>query len=122
MKIHRNYLPIPVHHHVLLHLDTNIMSSDLTVQEPRKIFKETGSPLDTTDFSRITVRAGAHDTRVKPVDISAFSFSKRTSRQSPEKFVKKHTGFGGMLVSILVASSFSIFNSVIPCLDPEIEG
>lgn len=74
------------------------MTSDLTVQERRKIFLETGSPLDTTDFSKIKVRAGAHLPQSKPIDVSAFSYSRQTERQSPDKFVKKFTGTGGMLV------------------------
>jgi hypothetical protein len=79
------------------------MASDLTVQERRKIFIETGSPLDTTDFSKIKVRPGAHNSAPQSIDVSAFSFSKRTERSSPEKFIKKHTGSGGMLVSLQIA-------------------
>lgn len=75
------------------------MTSDLTVQERRKIFVETGSPLDATDFSKIRSRPGVHSTSTQPIDVSAFSFSKRTEKPSPEKYVKKHTGFGGTIVS-----------------------
>ena len=75
------------------------MASDLTVQERRKVFVETGSPLDATDFSKIRVRPGANVSPAMPIDVSAFSFSKRTEKPSPEKYVKKHTGFGGTMVS-----------------------
>ena len=76
------------------------MTSDLTVQERRKIFVETGSPLDATDFSKIRSRPGVHSSSTKPIDVSAFSFSKQTEKPSPEKYVKKHTGFGGTIVSL----------------------
>jgi hypothetical protein len=74
------------------------MTSDLTVQERRKIFLETGSPLDATNTSRIKTRPGVHPREIKAVDVSAFSFSKHTEKVSPEKFVKKHTGTGGTIV------------------------
>jgi hypothetical protein len=45
-------------------------------------------------------RAGGHDTLIaKPIDISAFSFSKRTTKAAPTGFLKRGTGMGGTLVS-----------------------
>ena len=45
-------------------------------------------------------RAGGHDNvPVKQVDISAFSYSKRTGKAEPVDFVKKGTGNGGMMVA-----------------------
>jgi len=76
------------------------MASDLKVQPKPKIFAETGSAFDATDFSRIKDRPGGHsNVPTKPVEISAFSYSRKTSRPSPTGFMKKHTGFGGTLVS-----------------------
>lgn len=74
------------------------MSSTLKVQAKSKIFTETGSPFDTTDIGRITIRPGGHDNLpVRDVNPSAFSYSKRTTRPEPTSFVRKHTGNGGML-------------------------
>jgi len=64
-----------------------------------RVFAETGSSFDTTDIGRILTRAGSHDAiPTRPVDISAFSYSKRTQKADPHVFVRKGTGSGGMLV------------------------
>ncbi len=45
-------------------------------------------------------RPGGHnDLPVKPVDVSAFSFNKKTNKKTPQEFQKRHTGTGGTLVS-----------------------
>jgi len=72
--------------------------SNLKVQSKPKIFLETGSAFDATDFARIKERAGSHERiPTKEVDVSAFSFSKNTGKPSPKEFVKKGTGLGGTL-------------------------
>lgn len=38
----------------------------------------------------------------KDVDPGAFSYSKRTEKISPSNYVKKHTGFGGSMVTFLL--------------------
>ena len=50
--------------------------------------------------SHIKCRPGGHnDLPVKPVDVSAFSFNKRTTKKIPNDFQRKHTGTGGTLAS-----------------------
>ena len=92
--------------------------ASLKVNPTLKIFKETGSAFDATDFDSIKVRlffstigneksnetyvqerAGSY-ARIpaKEVDVSAFSYSKKTGKPSPKEFVKKHSGFGGSMV------------------------
>eukprot|EP01006_Ploeotia_vitrea_P001541 TRINITY_DN105050_c0_g1_i1.p1 TRINITY_DN105050_c0_g1~~TRINITY_DN105050_c0_g1_i1.p1 ORF type:complete len:308 (+),score=15.03 TRINITY_DN105050_c0_g1_i1:21-944(+) len=76
------------------------MTSDLRVCTKTKIYKETGSAFDTTDIQKIKTRAGGHDTLpTRPIEISAFSYSKETQKQPPTNFTKRGTGFGGTLVS-----------------------
>ena len=38
----------------------------------------------------------------KDVDPGAFSYSKRTEKISPSNYVKKHTGFGGSMVTFFI--------------------
>ncbi len=46
------------------------------------------------------LRPGGHDTLpAKPIDVSAFSYSKRTNHQSPLSFLKRGTGNGGTVIS-----------------------
>jgi len=80
--------------------------SDFKVISRHKLFSETGSPFDTTDLSHIRTRAGGHDTiPAKPLDVSAFSYSKRTDKPSPHDFQKKGTGTGGTMVLTLEITS-----------------
>lgn len=45
------------------------------------------------------LRPGGHDTLpAKPIDVSAFSYSKRTAHQSPLSFLKRGTGNGGTVI------------------------
>ena len=61
-------------------------------------FVETGSCFDKTDTRSIKVRPGGHEALPqKELDISAFSFSKKTERKTPHAFVRKGTGAGGTL-------------------------
>jgi hypothetical protein len=47
----------------------------------------------------IQIRAGGHENiPTRPVDVSAFSFKKKTTKPEPKQFVKRGTGNGGMLV------------------------
>jgi hypothetical protein len=44
-------------------------------------------------------RAGAHDIiEAKPIDVTAFSHSRKTSPVSPHDFLKKRTGNGGAVL------------------------
>ena len=50
-------------------------------------------------FVRAQLRPGGHDTLpAKPIDVSAFSYSKRTAHQSPLSFLKRGTGNGGTVI------------------------
>lgn len=47
----------------------------------------------------VQLRPGGHDTLpAKPIDVSAFSYSKRTAHQSPLSFLKRGTGNGGTVI------------------------
>jgi len=75
------------------------MQNTLKIQQKTKIFKETGSAFDTTEIAKITTRAGSHENvPSKSIDVSAFSFSKRTSKMSPTEFTRKGSGNGGTMV------------------------
>lgn len=76
-----------------------VIMANLKVRPKAKVFLESGSPLDATDFAKITTRAGSHDTVPKPhAEISAFSHSKSISKPNPESHLKKRTGTGGTLL------------------------
>jgi len=61
-------------------------------------FAETGSCFDSTDIDRVKGRAGGHEALpVRPIDVGAFSFNKKTERLTPKEFMKKGTGAGGTL-------------------------
>ncbi len=86
------------------------MASSLKVQQKPKIFVESGSPFDATNFETIKTRPGGHDCiPTKNVDISAFSYSKRTDKPSPKNFVKSHTGFGGTISVIIIIIFIHLF-------------
>lgn len=54
----------------------------------------------TTSSANGQLRPGGHDTLpAKPIDVSAFSYSKRTAHQSPLSFLKRGTGNGGTVIS-----------------------
>jgi len=76
--------------------------ADLRLQPRIKPFVETGSAFDATDTSKIKLRAGGHElsTAPKHIDVSAFSFSKKTERLSPTGFIKKGTGTGGTIIKM----------------------
>lgn len=49
----------------------------------------------------IQARAGGYDgLPSRDIDVSAFSYSKKTVKSDPKEFIKKHSGFGGTLVSL----------------------
>lgn len=74
--------------------------SDIKMRQKIQIFAETGSCFDATNTAGIKCRPGGHnDLPIKPVDVSAFSFSKETSKKTPSNFQRKHTGAGGTLTS-----------------------
>ena len=56
---------------------------------------ETGSCFDRTAAVSDAIRPGGHDQPVKEIDVSAFSFSKTTSRKGPKSYQKKGTGLAG---------------------------
>lgn len=62
------------------------------------------NPLRPSVFHRfplvhVQLRPGGHDTLpAKPIDVSAFSYSKRTAHQSPLSFLKRGTGNGGTVI------------------------
>ncbi|CAM9256433.1 unnamed protein product [Scytosiphon promiscuus] len=75
------------------------VNGSIKIREKHKIFKETGSPFDATPIHSIKLRPGGHDTLpAKPIDVSAFSYSKRTAHQSPHSFLKRGTGNGGTVI------------------------
>ena len=71
---------------------------------PRAIKKlETGSAFDATEIGNIKGRAGGHDTLPqREIDISAFSFNKRTMKAPPTEYTRKRTGTGGTMVNSLI--------------------
>jgi len=75
------------------------MSSTLSLMPKGKIFKESGSAFDATDFEAIKIKAGGHETVPRrSIDVSAFSLSRKTGRIEPQQFIKKGTGNGGTLL------------------------
>lgn len=73
--------------------------ASLKVRPKPKIFKESGSPFDATDFDSITQKPGGHDVVPKPgTDVSAFSHSKTISKPLPSAHLKSRTGTGGTLL------------------------
>ena len=80
--------------------------ASLKVQQKPKVFKETGSAFDATNFDMIKERAGSTERLpVKDVDTSAFSYSQKTRRRHPTDFQRKHTGFGGSMRSDSLATA-----------------
>jgi hypothetical protein len=72
--------------------------ASLKVQQKAKIFKETGSAFDATDFESIRERAGSTEKLpTKEIDTSAFSYSQKTKKNMPSEFMRKHSGFGGSM-------------------------
>ena len=75
------------------------MSSTLSLMPKGKVFKESGSAFDATNFEAIKSKAGGHETVPRrDIDVSAFSLSKKTNRMSPLEFTKKRTGNGGTML------------------------
>ena len=60
-----------------------------------RIHKESGSPFDRT--VAVSTRPGTHSIETRPVDASAFSFSKVVKKPSPKAFMKNGTGRGGVI-------------------------
>lgn len=75
------------------------VNGSIKIREKPTIFKETGSPFDATPIHSIKLRPGGHDTlSAKPIDISAFSYSRKTAQQNPQSFLKRGTGNGGTVI------------------------
>lgn len=73
--------------------------ASLKVRPKPKIFKESGSAFDATDFDSITQKPGGHDVVPKPgTDVAAFSHSKTISKPSPADHLRARTGTGGTLL------------------------
>lgn len=71
---------------------------DLKIRQKYPLFVETGSCFDATNSKHIKVRPGGHEALPKkPLDVSAFSFSKKTGRKTPDQFIRRGTGPGGTL-------------------------
>ena len=76
--------------------------SFLKIIEAPKIFKETGSAFDATDFDKIKTKPGGHEcVPSRDIDISAFSYSKKTPKGDTSVFLKRKTGNGGTMVRYL---------------------
>eukprot|EP00979_Chaetoceros_neogracilis_P007336 scaffold1529_cov243-Chaetoceros_neogracile.AAC.16 len=73
---------------------------DIKMRQKTHAFTETGSCFDTTKVAGIKSRPGGHGALpVKPINVSAFSFNKKTSKKSPQEFQKKGFGTGGTMAS-----------------------
>lgn len=71
---------------------------DLKMRQKHPSFAETGSCFDATNSKHIKIRPGGHEALPKKdLDVSAFSFCKKTERKTPNRFMRKHTGSGGTL-------------------------
>lgn len=72
---------------------------DIKMQKKLPVFRETGSCFDSTDIDRIKEqRAGGHGALpTKAIDIGAFSYQKNTNKRAPQTYLRKGSGFGGML-------------------------
>ncbi|KAL7539918.1 hypothetical protein ACHAXR_009707 [Thalassiosira sp. AJA248-18] len=71
---------------------------DLKMRQRHPSFVETGSCFDATNSKHIKVRPGGHEALPqKDLDVSAFSFCKKTDRKTPNRFMRKGTGLGGTL-------------------------
>ena len=74
------------------------LQCDLTMRQKHPSFVETGSCFDATNSKHIKVRPGGHEALPKKsLDVSAFSFCKKTGRKTPDQFMRKGTGSGGTL-------------------------
>lgn len=75
------------------------MSSTLNLTSKGRVFAESGSCFDATNFDVIKTKPGGHETVPKrQIDISAFSLSKRTGKVDPSRFLEKKTGNGGTML------------------------
>jgi hypothetical protein len=93
------------------------MSSDFKVNPRPKIFKETGSALDTTEISSIKERAGSHDNiPQRDIDVSAFSHKRSTPKPDPSIFMKKKTGTGGTMQKLDGSSTQVVSTKKLPKL------
>jgi hypothetical protein len=81
--------------------------SDLKLNPRVKPSPYTGSAFDVTLTASIKERPGGHFPGPSvPVDVSAFSHSKRTGKTDPHEFVKKGTGLGGTVMVSHILDSF----------------
>ncbi|CAM9451004.1 unnamed protein product [Choristocarpus tenellus] len=77
-------------------MTTKTTTGSIKIRDKHVVCKETGSPFDATPIQTIQLRPGGHDTLpARPVDVSAFSYCKRTARPGPQGFLKRGTGNGG---------------------------
>ncbi|CAM9340964.1 unnamed protein product [Discosporangium mesarthrocarpum] len=83
-------------------------TGSIKIRDKPSVCKETGSPFDATPIHAIQLRPGGHDTLpAKPIDVSAFSYSKQTARPGPQVFLKRGTGNGGTMVPLSQSESSS---------------
>lgn len=100
---HENWADSITDESIPLHLDIDIpamsrVQFDHRFRQKNPTFVETGSCFDKTDTRSIKVRPGGHEALPqKELDISAFSFDKKTERKRPHAFVRKGSGAGGTL-------------------------
>jgi hypothetical protein len=95
--------PLPVPHHIRTSM------SDLKLNPRVKPSPYTGSAFDVTLTGTIKERPGGHFSGPSlPIDVSAFSHSKKTMKVDPHEYVKKGTGLGGTIVVSISLSSLTI--------------
>lgn len=83
--------------------------SDLKLNPRVKPSPYTGSAFDVTITSTIKERPGGHFTGPSyPIDVSAFSHSKKTTKVDPHDYIKKGTGLGG---TVMVRKLTHLFSS-----------
>jgi hypothetical protein len=87
--------------------------SDLKLNPRVKPSPYTGSAFDVTLTGTIKERPGGHFSGPSlPIDVSAFSHSKKTFKVDPHEYVKKGTGLGGtVMVNIFFLSILSSSSS-----------
>mmetsp|Transcript_21067 Transcript_21067/g.21763 ORF Transcript_21067/g.21763 Transcript_21067/m.21763 type:complete len:301 (+) Transcript_21067:88-990(+) len=74
--------------------------SDLKLNPRVKPSPYTGSAFDVTITANIKERPGGHFSGPSyPIDVSAFSHSKKTTKVDPHDYVKKGTGLGGTVIT-----------------------
>jgi len=80
------------------------------MRQKRPTFVETGSCFDATNSKHIKVRPGGHEALpMKDLDVSAFSFCKKTGKKTPDRFMRKGSGTGGTLCPPKTDNTLPVF-------------